>query len=314
LQRERARREVVLRVALGAGLVIGLFGVGLALLGVLGDAYRQTAAATVRYVLRESVGTPSAGVLREGLQLVGRKGLLALVAGFGLAVTLLTRGLGQAFRAPEASVLLLSAPLMVAALASDFPPGAADLVTLVPLLAVFAAQALTFALDEVGGTSGGRLRPALEVVVLVVAIGSSSAYGVSSAAGDGEPVTSLAQQQAQADQLAGLLEPGQSVQSVGNLWFHVLSGRDNTTPIVQYGRKANHAARLMGVRNEDWLRELRAREPVVFMFQGNLPAPPRVSNWLDEDYVLAGTLNGQKLYVRRGHPDVERVIQSWVEA
>jgi hypothetical protein len=135
-----------------------------------------------------------------------------------------------------------------------------------------------------------------------------------SAAGDGEPVTSLAQQQAQADQLAGLLEPGQSVQSVGNLWFHVLSGRDNTTPIVQYGRKANHAARLMGVRNEDWVRELRAREPVVFMFQGNLPAPPRVSNWLDEDYVLAGTLNGQKLYVRRGHPDVERVIQSWVEA
>jgi hypothetical protein len=317
LQREHPHREVLLRVALGAGLVIGLFCISLALVGVLGDVYRQTVAATVRYMLRDSLGTAgtqSVSVLRDGLPLVlGRKGLLALVAGFGLVVTLVTRGLSKAFRAPEVSVLLLSAPLMVAVLASDFPPGVADLVTLVPMLAVFGAQVPTFALDKVGGMSPGRLRPALEVAVLGVVICSSVAYGVWSAPRENEPVTSLAQQQDQADQLVSLLEPGQSVQSVGNLWFHVLSGHDNATPIVQFGRKANHAAKLMDIRNKDWVRELRALEPVVVMFQSNLPTPARISKWLDEDYVLVGTLNGQKLYVYEDHPEIEMVIQSWVE-
>jgi len=314
LQREHPRREVVVRVALGAGLVVGLFGVGLALLGVLGDVYRQTVAATARYMLRDGLETPPTNVLREGSLLVGRKGLLALVAGFGLAVTLVTRGAGKALRAPEASVLLLSAPLMMAVLASDFPPGVADLVTLVPVLAVFGAQALTFALDKVGETGVGRLRPTLEGVVLGVVICSSVAYGVLGAARYDEPVTSLAQQQAQADQLVGLLESGQSVQSVGNLWFHVLSGHDNATPIVQFGRKANHAAKLMDIRSQDWVRMLRASEPVVVMFQSNLPMPARVSNWLDEDYVLLGTLNGQKLYVDQDHPEIEMAVRSWIEA
>jgi hypothetical protein len=140
------------------------------------------------------------------------------------------------------------------------------------------------------------------------------AYGVLGAARYDEPVTSLAQQQAQADQLVGLLESGQSVQSVGNLWFHVLSGHDNATPIVQFGRKANHAAKLMDIRSQDWVRMLRASEPVVVMFQSNLPMPARVSNWLDEDYVLLGTLNGQKLYVDQDHPEIEMAVRSWIEA
>jgi hypothetical protein len=327
--RLRSMGLVIGGVLLPAGILYG----GLLIVGAAGEAFRQNILSVWNLIASKFIpGQDAVGSSRTvfsklrwfgrvfGWLLRGDGELVALML-FGFLVVFIRCGLIGALRQTERSVLIFSTLLMAGAFWINFDGAVRDSIMLVSLLAPFAAGAILWGIDHLTRSSQADVRPALSSTLgwlaagLVLLIGLADSfehqdYLYSSCA------YSLAEQQQLADELAGALEPGQTVLGVGSLWYQALADQQNPSPVIQLGGLAKRALRASGWTDAAIVKNYEQQAPLVVMIWPE-PEEGAVAGWLDANYHLVGTIDPdnsgfpQWIYVRQGNPEIEELIAGW---
>jgi hypothetical protein len=330
LQKGQSRWKAALAAVGGALLVIGLTAVSLALQGVLDDAYRQTVF-SVWHHLAKYTESQSGEIGANFIQRIpyyymvykwlfrGDWELVALIA-LGPLVMLATRGAREMICSPKSSVLLIAGLLTAAATPSHFDGNVRDSVLLLAIVTPFGAETLIgllAALPRRLEISLPHLRAALEWA----AVGVVLVCGLSDGARQARFMYSLVRiplsdQQQMAEQLDAVLQPDQTVQAVGNLWFLTFTNRDNASPFMEWDPDGIKAVEAGGWSFEEMVREVEEQQPVVVMsWPGTLP--DEVSEWLNDNYTYVGQLGlvdgdkSQRIFVREGHDEVRAIVEAW---
>jgi hypothetical protein len=250
------------------------------------------------------------------------RGEWELIALVGLAplVMLATRGVREIVCSPKITVLLIASLLIAASTHSHFDGNVRDSVLLVAAAAPLGAETLISLL----GILPRRVKmslPHLRSVLEWVAVGVILVYGLSDSVRHVRFLYSLVRislddQLQMAEQLDAALQPDQTVQAVGNLWFLDFSNRENASPFMQWDPDGISAIEVEGWSFEAMVQEIEGREPVVVMVWPRY-LPDDVSNWLDDSYTYVGQLdliNGgkpQRVFVRKGYDEVEAIVEAW---
>jgi hypothetical protein len=331
LQKGQPRWKAALAATGGGLLVIGLTATSLALQGVLDDAYRQTVFSVWLHLAKRYIepqpGEVGAGFIQKlpyyymvyKWLFRGDWELVALIA-LGPLVMLATRGVREVFRSPKSSVLLIASLLVAASTPSHFDGNVRDSVLLLAVVTPFGAEALIGLLAVLPRRleiSLPHLRGALEWA----AVGVILVCGLPDGARQAHFLYSLvriplSEQQQMAEQLDAALQPEQTVQAVGNLWFLTFTNRDNASPFMEWDPDGIKAVEAGGWSFEEMVREIEAQEPVVVMSWPG-PLPDEVSEWLGDNYTYVGQLSladddkSQRIFVRKGHDEVRAIVEAW---
>ncbi|MBN1121986.1 MAG: hypothetical protein JXJ17_12975 [Anaerolineae bacterium] len=334
LQKEQPKLRAIFLVVSGAMLLAGILYGGLLIVGSASEAFRQNVSTVWNLVSSKFVpGQDETAASSRGffskLRWFGRvfKWLLrgdwelAALMVVGFPILFIRHGLVDTLRRPELSVLTLSTVLMAGAFWLNFDGSMRDSIMLVVLLAPFGAGVPVWGINRLTRLKQVAARSSLlsslewfaAGLVLLLGLADSfkhQDYLYSSCA------YSLAEQTEMANELAGMLEPGQTVLGVGSLWYQALTDQQNPSPVIQLGGLAKRALRISGWTDEAIVESYEQEAPLVVMIWPE-PGAGEIAEWLDEYYHLVGEIdpdNGgfsQQVYIRQGNPEIEELLEGW---
>ncbi len=334
LQKGQPKLRTIFLVIGGALLLAGILYGGLLIMGSAGEAFRQNVSTVWDLVFSKFVpGQDGTAASSRGffskLRWFGRvfKWLLrgdwelAALMVIGFPMLFIRHGFVDVLRRPEHSVLTLSTVLMAGAFWINFDGSMRDSIMLVVLLAPFGAGVLVWGIDRLTRSKQAAARTALTSGLEWFAAGLVLLLGLADSFEHQDYLYSscaytLAEQTEMADELAGMLEPGQTVLGVGSLWYQALTDQQNPSPVIQLGGLAKRALRVSGWTDEAIVESYEQEAPLVVMIWPE-PGEGEIAEWLDEYYHLVGEIdpdNGgfsQLIYVRQGNPEIEELLAGW---
>jgi hypothetical protein len=316
LQRDGHRWRDLGWLVLGVFAVVVLVIAVLALAGILDDAVTQTLGGTVLYLGRNSAPRAGgAGIIAERLSENIDTMLHSYLAGESLLLlsllvipVLVLEYRSCILRLPRLAAPLLVLVLLAGCLFSLDRLGSQDFVILLPFLAVLLAWAV---MKLAAGLT--RIIPRVGMVFCAVVLGSAVlVYGLADrhkSYRSGE--LSLQDQHCMTDELAGVLGSENSVQSLDNLWYPVLSGQANATRYGWLGDKVSAAIKAQGMRMKDVQAEMENAKPAVIILNG-ATAFRFLPDYPGDRYQVVGNLtDAQAIYVRRDQREVLSLVQNW---
>lgn len=321
------RRRALLALLAGAGGVLLATSMLLLALGVLDNALEQNIVA-LGQVLLERYLTPGSDAVSRAMgekvtwfvwSLRGEWEIAAL-EGLGVLATPFMARTPSVRRDPRHTAPILSAVIMLPVFVLEYYGSARDALMLIVLLPPFGAAILTRAVALLTGNSTELRWPALRHATSILMAGMLFVLGAADSVAHQQELAAttratLADQARMAAELDAALDPDDSVQAVGNLWFATLTSRPNATPFVQWVRLGEEALTSAGWTPEVMAAELERQAPAVVMTtQGR--GPGAVAEWLDAHYILLGKLSfddgpAQRVYVRQGRDDLVTLIDTW---